>query len=98
MEFPLRPGRVTLARLTQAGDGAYRLVIGGGEMLAAPMSYSGTSGVLRFDRPAAEVLDMIMRAGLDHHISLTYGDYTDELRALAGMLGLPVLELTRKEG
>ncbi len=97
MEFPLKPGRVTIARLTQSGDGAYRLVIGGGQMLAAPMSFTGTSGVLRFDRPARDVLDTIMREGLDHHISLTYGNYTDELRALAGMLALPVLELTRKE-
>ncbi len=94
MEFPLKPGRVTIARLTQAGDGAYRLVVGGGEMLRAPMSFSGTSGVLRFDRPAADVLDTIMAEGLDHHISLTYGDYVDELLALAEMLELPVLRLT----
>lgn len=94
MEFPLKPGRVTIARLTQAGDGAYRLVVGGGEMLAAPMSFSGTSGVLRFDSPARDVLDTIMREGLDHHISLTYGDYGNELLALAGMLALPVLKLT----
>ncbi len=97
MEFPLKPGRVTMARLTQAGDGAYRLVVGGGEMLRAPMSYSGTSGVLRFDRPAVDVLDTIMRQGLDHHISLTYGDHVEELLALAGLLELPVLHLTGKE-
>ena len=94
MEFPLKPGRVTIARLTQSGDGAYRLVVGGGEMLRAPMSFTGTSGVLRFDRPAGDVLDTIMREGLDHHISLTYGDYGAELVALAGMLALPVLRLT----
>jgi L-fucose isomerase-like protein len=94
MEFPLKPGRVTLARLTQSGSGAYRLVIGRGEMLRAPMSFTGTSGVLRFDRPARDVLDTIMREGLDHHMSLTYGDYADELLALAGMLELPVLRLT----
>jgi L-fucose isomerase-like protein len=93
LEFPLKPGRVTIARLTQAGDGAYRLVVGGGEMLRAPMSFSGTSGVLRFDRPAGDVLDTIMGEGLDHHISLTYGDYVDELLALARMLDLPVLRL-----
>ncbi|MCX6028709.1 MAG: L-fucose/L-arabinose isomerase family protein [Chloroflexi bacterium] len=94
MEFPLKPGRVTIARLTQSGDGAYRLVIGGGEMLRAPMSFTGTSGVLRFDKPATDVLDTIMHEGLDHHISLTYGDYVDELVALATMLKLPVLRLT----
>ncbi|MGQ9491343.1 MAG: L-fucose/L-arabinose isomerase family protein [Anaerolineae bacterium] len=94
MEFPLKPGRVTIARLTQAGDGAYRLVAGSGEMLRAPLSFSGTSGVLRFDRPALEVLDTIMRAGLDHHISLTYGDFMPELLALGEILNIPVLRLT----
>lgn len=92
MEFPLKPGRVTIARLSEA-TGAYRLVVGRGEMLAAPMSFSGTSGVLRFDRPAAEVLDTIMAEGLDHHISLTYGDHLDSLLALARLLDLPVLRL-----
>jgi L-fucose isomerase-like protein len=93
MEFPLKPGRVTIARLTQA-RGAYTLVVGSGEMLRAPMSFTGTSGVLRFDRPASDVLNTIMTEGLDHHISLTYGDYVEELLALARMLELPVLRLT----
>ena len=55
MEFPLKPGRVTIARLTEA-KGGFTLVVGAGEMLRAPLSFSGTSGVLRFDRPAADVL------------------------------------------
>jgi L-fucose isomerase-like protein len=92
MEFPLKPGRVTLARLTEA-RGDYTLVVGAGEVLRAPMSFTGTSGVLRFDRPAAEVLATIMDQGLDHHIALTYGDYVAELLALAKLLDLPVLRL-----
>jgi L-fucose isomerase-like protein len=93
MEFSLKPGRVTIARLSQA-TGEYRLVVGAGEMQHAPMSYSGTSGVLRFDRPAQEVLDTIMAEGLDHHISLTYGDHLDALLALARLLELPVLRIS----
>ena len=93
MEFPLKPGRVTIARLTEA-KGGFTLVIGAGEMLRAPLSFTGTSGVLRFDRPAADVLATIMDAGLDHHIALTYGDYVAELLALAKLLELPVLRLT----
>jgi L-fucose isomerase-like protein len=92
MEFALKPGRVTIARLSEA-TGSYRLVVGSGEMLRAPMSFSGTSGVLRFDRPAAEVLDITLREGLEHHVSLTYGDQVPALRALARMLELPVLHL-----
>lgn len=97
MEFTLKPGRVTVARLSQAtagsGGHAFRLVIGGGTMVQAPPQFSGTSGVLRFDRPAAQVLDTILREGLEHHISLTYGDHGPALRALAHYLDLPVLEL-----
>jgi L-fucose isomerase-like protein len=90
MEFPLKPGRVTLARLSEA-TGGYRLVVGRGEMVRAPLSFSGTSGVLRFDRPAAEVLDTLLEVGLEHHVSLTYGDHVPVLLALAEMLELPVL-------
>jgi L-fucose isomerase-like protein len=92
MEFPLKPGRVTIARLSEA-TGSYRLVVGSGEMLRAPISFTGTSGVLRFDRPAAEVLDTFLGEGLEHHVSLTYGDYVPTLLALARMLGLPILRL-----
>lgn len=107
-EFPLKPGRVTLARLHRrpvetSGAGAsddarqssgYALVIGGGEMLRAEKSFSGTSGVIRFDRPATEVFDAIMRIGLEHHVSLTYGDHREALRHAARVAGVPVVELT----
>ncbi|HRW46650.1 MAG TPA: hypothetical protein P5333_03985 [Caldilinea sp.] len=97
-EFPLKPGRVTIARLHRTaldnGAAGYQLVIGGGEMVRAPKSFTGTSGVIRFDRPAAEVFDTIMRAGLEHHVSITYGDYQEELRGFARLAGLAVLELT----
>ena len=94
MEFPLKPGRVTIARLSEAGGtGNYQLVVGSGEMIQAPLSFSGTSGVLRFDRPATDVLNTIMVEGLDHHISLTYGNHLPALLALADLLELPILHL-----
>ena len=92
-EFALKPGRVTLARLTQAKN-EIRLVLGGAEVLLAPPSFSGTSGVARFDKPAGDVLERIMREGLEHHTALVYGEHRPALRRLAGMLDLPVIELT----
>lgn len=92
-EFPLKPGRVTIARLSQAG-GQHRLVIGGGEMLQAPLPFSGTAGVLRFDRPAGHVLAKILSEGLEHHYGISYGDHREVLRALAGRWDIPVLGLT----
>lgn len=93
-EFGLKPGRVTLCRLHHGSGGAYSLAVGGGEMVRAPKSFSGTSGVIRFDRPAADFFATLMDAGLEHHISLVYGDYRAELHAFAKLTGLPVLELT----
>lgn len=93
LEFPLKPGRVTLARLSEA-TGSYRLVIGGGEVVRAPVSFSGTSGVVRFDRPASEVLDTILGEGLEHHLALVYGDWIRPLTALAKLLDMPVLHLS----
>jgi hypothetical protein len=69
------------------------LVVGGGEMLRAPLSFSGTAGALRFDRPAREVADQIIGEGLEHHIAITYGDVVPELLALARILAMPVLRL-----
>ena len=92
MEFPLKAGVVTLARLSRA-SGELRLVIGRGEVISAPPSFSGTSGVVRFENPAKQVLDTIMREGLEHHVALAYGDHRATLRALADMLNLPVLNL-----
>jgi L-arabinose isomerase len=81
-----------MARLSEAG-GEYRLVVGGGEMIRAPLSFSGTAGALRFDRPALEVADQIIREGLEHHVTITYGDVVPELLALARILDLPVLQI-----
>lgn len=91
-EFALRPGRVTLARLSQAG-GAHSLVIGGGTMLGAPLAFSGTAGVVEFDRPAPEVAATIMREGLEHHFGIVYGEYREELEALAECWRIPVVDL-----
>jgi L-fucose isomerase-like protein len=91
-EFALRPGRVTLARLSRS-RGQTRLAIGGGRMLGAPKSFSGTSGVIRFDERAGDVLDRILEEGLEHNQSFAYGDFRPELRAVAERLSLRALEL-----
>jgi L-fucose isomerase-like protein len=92
-EFALRPGRISIARLSQS-KGRTRLFVGGGEMLRRPRSFSGTSGVVRFDRPAGEVLDVVMGEGLEHHFSLAYGEHRPALRGAAAKLGIELIELT----
>ncbi len=92
-EFPLKPGRITIARLSQAKN-APKLVIGGAEIERAPNSFSGTSGVVRFDRPVDRVLETVMEEGLEHHYAFAYGEHRPGLRAVAARMGIPVLTLS----
>lgn len=89
MEFPLKPGLVTIARLNRH-HGELRLVLGRGEMLDAPAPFSGTSGLLRLETPVRQFFDILMQQGLEHHVSIVYGDYTAELQAFARLASLPV--------
>ena len=91
-EFPLKPGRVTFLRISQA-RGQTCAVIGGGEMLKRPMAFTGTSGVVCFDSSAAHVLDTVMGAALEHHMALAYGDHRQTLEGAAAALGIPVIHL-----
>jgi L-fucose isomerase-like protein len=93
MEFPLKPGQVTIARLSQA-TGELRLVLGLGEMIQSPPPFSGTSGVLRLEIPARQFFDQLLQQGLEHHISLVYGNYLASLAAFANLVNLPVLRLS----
>lgn len=91
-EFPLKPGPVTLMRISQSHN-VPKMILSAGEMLDRPMAYTGTSGVLRFERPVNDVLNDVIASGLEHHMALTYGDHRDTLRGVAGALGLPLLEI-----
>ncbi len=91
-EFPLKPGRVTLMRVSRA-FGETKMVIAGAEMLKRPMAFTGTSGVIRFDGGTARALHDIVASGLEHHMALAYGDHRMLLRETAAAMGLGVLEL-----
>ena len=91
-QFPLKPGRVTLMRISQA-LGKPKMVLAGGEVLKRPMPFAGTSGTLKFDRPARNVLNDLLSGGVEHHLGLAYGDHRGVLREVAAGLRLPVLEL-----
>ncbi|SFJ33555.1 hypothetical protein [Jannaschia pohangensis] len=92
LEFPLKAGRVTLFRLSQA-YGRPQAVIATGAVLDRPMAFTGTSGVVQFDNPAGAVCDDVMATGLEHHMALAYGDHAEALRGVAAGLGIDVVEL-----
>lgn len=91
-EFPLRPGRVTLCRLSQSSNQT-RLVVGGAEMLDSDAPFTGTCGVAKLDGTAASLRDTILGNGLEHHYGIAYGDHQEALYHYAASVGLEVIEL-----
>jgi L-fucose isomerase-like protein len=94
-QFALRPGRVTVARLSQASN-EVTLVLAGGELLRRPRPFLGTCGVLRWDRPIRDVLATVFERGLEHHVGIVYGDHRSALEALAAEWHIPVVHLGQR--
>lgn len=94
LEFALKPGRVTIARIGETPAGL-RLLVGGGEALDAPQRFLGTAATVRLDggAPVDEQVRRLLEAGWEPHYALVYGDVRQELRDLAAMTGLPVEEM-----
>lgn len=92
-EFALKPGRITLCRITQ-GEGKLRLMLAGGEMIKAPLAFSGTAGTAKLDIDADSYRQRLLDAGMEHHTSLVYGEHRPLLRKVARLLNLEVIELT----
>jgi len=91
-QFALKPGQMTFARISQSRNQP-KLVLGACEALKRSLAFTGTSGVVRFARGAAQVLRDLIDARVEHHMVYVYGDHRAKLRAAARALGLPVLEL-----
>lgn len=91
-QFPLKRGVVTLMRISKS-FGKQKMVISKGEMLKRDMAFTGTSGVIKFDKNAEDVLNDIINSGLEHHMALSYGDHTQLLKEVASTMELPVQEI-----
>ena len=91
-EFPLKEGAVTVMRISQA-FGKLKMIIAKGNILKRDLPFTGTSGVIQFDREAKQVLEDIISSGLEHHVAIAYGDFEELLSEVASELNLPVLYL-----
>ncbi|MEV8347423.1 L-fucose/L-arabinose isomerase family protein [Streptomyces niveus] len=95
VECDVRPGPVTLVGLGQSRDGRYRLVAAVGKVVEGPLLEIGnTTSRVDFGRDPGEWTDTWSASGVGHHWALAPGDIIPELRALAGLSGLELVEVT----
>lgn len=94
LEFALKPGTVTIARLGET-EGGLRLLVGGGESLDAPQRFLGTAATVRLDgnAPLAPRVGRLIEAGWEPHYALAYGDVRAELEDVAALAGMPCVAM-----
>lgn len=94
--FPLRTGRVIMARLTEdvSGEGTanLRLLITAGESIPAPNRFQGNSADVLVDADAQRLVESLLLGGFPHHTVLAWTDVRPQLRTAADLLGIPVVE------
>ncbi|RXT03763.1 hypothetical protein EIZ39_23175 [Ammoniphilus sp. CFH 90114] len=87
LEFGLKPGQVTIARLSKLSD-CYRMLIMRGEALDRPQCFNGTTVEVQLRGDAKTVVHSLMMEGFEPHYSIIYDDAVEELIELSKMLGI----------
>ncbi|MEW1718088.1 L-fucose/L-arabinose isomerase family protein [Streptomyces sp. NPDC093109] len=94
VEFDVRHGPVTLVGLGQTRDGRYRLIAAEGEVVDGPhLEIGNTTSRVSFGCDPGEWTDAWSASGVGHHWALATGALLPELRALAGLTGLDLVEV-----
>lgn len=88
--FTFRPGRITIARISNDGKD-YRLFLAGGEALPTDQVVKGVLMKVKFDAPVQAFLDTVIYNGLEHHFCVQYGDWRDAWETFALWTHLPVI-------
>ncbi len=88
-EFPLKKGRVTLARLGEKRDGdGFRMLIATGEGLDTDLFVRGNPLKIKFDAGCDKLRDIVINQGWEHHYALCYGDLVPELLDICRILDI----------
>lgn len=90
IEFPLKTGRVTIARLGIT-EGKYRIFITTGEALPTEMILRGNPSIVKMDVSVKELLKAIVDNGIEHHYAIVYGDHKHDLVELCQLLNIDTI-------
>jgi L-fucose isomerase-like protein len=92
--FPLRTGPVCLARLTEDPErpGRLRLLLAAGESVAEPNRFQGNTAAVRLTADAPTFVTGLVTGGFPHHTVIAWTDVRPQLRAVADLLDIAVVD------
>ncbi len=87
-DFPLKPGRVTIAKFDLDADNRPRMLIVPGEALDTEDFLRGNPLRIRFDAKVKQLIDTVMDRGFEHHYAVIHADVVDGARIFCKWLGI----------
>jgi L-fucose isomerase-like protein len=91
IEFALKPGRVTIAKLLRPCDGSFKLFVGRGEIIPTDPAIRGTVATIRVEPSPARFLQAMLQHAVEHHLVIVYGDWTEDLTQFAQFAGIEII-------
>jgi L-fucose isomerase-like protein len=86
VEFPIKPGRVTIARIGSC-VGKYRMFIASGEAIRTKQIVRGNPLEVRLDSKVEDFLKTVTSRGVEHHMLMVHGNWTDILSEMCDIAG-----------
>ncbi len=88
----LKPGKVTVARMSKIGN-EFKLFLVKGEAIPTQYVTKGVMVKVILEKPVYQVIHRIAEEGVPHHYSLVWDDVVEEMKKLASVLGVEVIEI-----
>lgn len=92
-EFPLKEGPVTVLRIGEDENGAFRLLTISAQALPTEQILKGNPVKVRFKRTAKEMAETLIEKGVEHHFALIHGDIKKEFEFFTRWLNLELIQL-----
>jgi L-fucose isomerase-like protein len=95
VESGLAPGLVTIAKLLRPFEGGLKIFVGRGEVIPSGGAARGSVAAVRVEPSPALFIDSMLRYGVEHHLVLVYGDWTEELARFAQFAEIEFVSTTK---
>lgn len=94
--FPLKTGPVVVARLDQDVDPknptGLRLIVSNGESIPAENQFQGNTATVKMEISAEAFVNGLITRGFPHHLVMAWTDIRPQLRQMAKLLSIPLIE------
>lgn len=93
LEFPFKPGLVTIAKLLRPSGDRMRIFIARGEVIPTDPQVRGSVATVRPEPSCDAFLDAMLHEAVEHHLVIAYGDWTADLAQFAAFAGVDVVRV-----